>query len=86
MLDNPPTMNKQVFGELTDAIMVMKKAAELTIALLEKMAMSVIKQKFQILLDNGHLVPDAHQPVINKQNCVELAEAGEDVDWCELTV
>ena len=64
----------------------MRRATEVTVVLLGKMAIVDIREKFKLTVDFGHDVPPSHQPVITRQACVDLADKQEDKQYCESVV
>ena len=86
MLDFPSKMDKLLFREYSEGINLMRLAATLTPPLLANLMMDSILNKFQVIVDAGHDVPDTQRAIINKQNAVELSENKKDMDWAETVV
>ena len=86
MIDNPLLFNKRVYKDLGDGVKVMRRAAAITVVLCEKMTIADIRAKFKLLDEFGHQVPGEHQPVMTRQNMIDLADKEEDILYTESVV
>ena len=86
MTADPSRFDKREFDEIGDAIAVVKEAEGLSPLLMAAMLLSAMQRKFGVLIKAGHVVPESHQKIANRQNSIELSEAKKDIEWSESVV